>query len=455
MTNRLLSANLPFGLQRARRYRNARSFVCLLLCGILTACLITGCGDEGTGEGGEADSSATETAAADTSAGAQPKAKEKAIKVDVAAVRRGDLVMPVYADGAIRTPRAVQIRTKVAGELIKVLVQDGDRVRAGQLLAQFDQRENVLALEEARYRHFQALSQIAAEADTFTINHSALSRFSDQRQDLDALMRKGSLSREEYRARLLELEMSALQQGAFRQEVFEQRTGLAEARVAEKRAKLNLENTEIRAPFAGVIQDLTVVQGEIAGTGEVICSLYNNDRLEAAVNVLEADLGNLVVGRPVLLAIPATSDTLQVAVDVISPNLDETSRTCQVLIRFDNPTGRYRPGMFVRAEIAGWIHHDRLQVPKAAILSRDNRPLVFKAVEDRAQWLYVDTGLENDGWVEILKVHSGGSLAPGEKIVVSDHLTLAHEAKIKVRRTRPPVDRWDFASLEVETGSTQ
>jgi RND family efflux transporter MFP subunit len=423
---------------------------CLAVSLVLSiAGLAAGCGGDDTDQENAADST---SAAADSTGEAKPAKKEKAIKVDVAEVRQDDLVMPIYADGVIRTPRSVEIRTKVAGELVRVTVQDGDRVKAGQLLAQIDQRQYRLALQEARYRHFQALSQIAAEADTFTINHQALANFADRRSALDDLLAQGGLTREEYEGRILELEVGALQEGAFRQVVFEQRTGLADARVAEERAKLNLENTEIRAPFAGVVQGLTVVPGEIVGLSTPICAIYDNQRLEATVNVLEADLGNLVCGRPALLAIPATGDTLQAAVDVISPQLDEVSRTCQVIIRFTNVEERYRPGMFVRAEIAGWIHPDKLQVPKAAVLSRDSRPLVFKVVEDRAQWLYVTTGLENDNWVEILKVHSGGSLAPGEKVVVSDHLTLAHEAKIQIRRTRPPHDPWNFATAEAGSG---
>ncbi len=407
-----------------------------------------GCGGEGEGEDAAADS----TAAADTTAEAdKPQKKEKAIKVDAGEVRRGDLVVSVFADGAIRTPRSVEIRTKIAGELVEVLVRDGDRVKKGQLLARIDPREYSLALQESRYYHFQALSQIAAEADTFEINHEAISAFGDRRRDLERMHEEGNLTRDEFQARLLELELGALQEGAFRQEVFEQRTGLAEARVSEERARLNLENTEIRAPFAGTVQGLNVVPGEIVSVSAPICSVFNNDRLEAVVNVLEADLGNLVPDRPVLLAIPATRDTLRTTVDVISPRLDEASRTCEVIIRFPNPDGRYRPGMFVRAEIAGWIYPDRLTVPKAAVLTRDNRPLVFKINEDRAQWLYVTTGLENNSWVEILQVHSGGSLAAGERVVVSDHLTLAHEAKISIRRTRPPVDRWDPAGGETGT----
>jgi len=84
-------------------------------------------------------------------------------------------------------------------------------------------------------------------------------------------------------------------------------------------------------------------------------------------------------------------------------------------------------------------------VPKAAMLIRDDRPLVFKVAGETAQWLYITTGLENDTWVEVKSVHSGGSLAPGDTVVVSDHLTLAHEAKIDIRRKVPPKDRWAFA----------
>jgi RND family efflux transporter MFP subunit len=417
-----------------------------------------GCAREGSADGSAADSSAAaagaagDTLAADTtSTDGKPKKKAKAIKVDTAEVRRGDLVVSIHADGVIRTPRFVEMRTQVGGEVIEVLARDGDRVRAGQLLARIDPRNYALSLEESRYRYYQALSRIAAEADTLAGNREALDDFTRRRSVLEKSRRDGAMGREEYQAALLESEIDALRKGAFRREVLEQRTGLAEARVAGERAKLNLENAEIRAPFAGVVQGLTAVPGEVISAGYVLCSIYNNENLEAVVNVLETDLGNLVKGRPVLLIVPATSDTLHAAVSVISPSLDEASRTCEVLIRFGNPEGRLRPGMFVRAEIAGWIHPDRLVVPRAALLQRDKRPMLFKHVEDFAQWLYVDTGLENEDWIEILAVHSGGSLEPGDRVVVSDHLTLAHEAKIQVRKTLPPEDRWAFTGTSSES----
>ena len=415
----------------------------VLILGLLTTA--AGC-RRGADGGAAADSSAA--AAADTSAAADQDepAREKAIKVNLGTVRRGDLVLPVYADGTIRTPRSVDVRTKVGGQLLEVTVRDGDRVRKNQLLARIDPREYEIALEEGRLRHLAAISRMAAEEDTFSTNAGAEDRFVQERDRLAAARDRGELSRDDYQTRLLELEMKALQDGAFREAVFQQRTGLAEARLTEERARLNLEYSEVRAPFEGVVQGLTMVAGEVVGVGAQVCTVYNNDRLEAVVNVLEADLGHLDTGRPVLLAVAATGDTLRTKIDVISPNLDGASRTCEVVIRFGNPDGRLRPGMFVRARIAGVVYHDRLLVPKDAVLIRDNRPLVFKREDDRARWLYVDTGLQNDEWIEILAVHSGGSLDVDDQVVVSDHLTLAHEAKISVRKVLPAVDRWDFAT---------
>ena len=418
--------------------------ICFLLF-ILSGCFNTGQDDSDAGFSG----TQVANAGGDTSQGkdgnAKKPPKEKSIKVDVGQIRQGDLVLPVYADGTIRAPQTVEVKAKMGGQLTAVLIRNGDQVQEGQLLARIDSREYQISLEESRYRHLQALSQIAAEIDTCKVDQAALNNFNAAKRKLDRKRERGSLGEDAYQNRLINLEMTALRLGAFREEVLQQRTGLTTARMAEERARLNLDYTEIRAPFGGVVQNLTVVDGEILAIGAIICRVCNSTELEAVVNVLEADLGNLVEGRPALLVIPAMEDTLETTIDVISPKLDTATRTCQLILRFDNPDGRLRAGMFVRAQIAGWIHYDKLLAPKDALLVRDSRALVFRKDGDRAKWLYVDTGLENDDWVEILKVHGGASLSPEDTVVVSDHLTLAHESKIKVRKSVPRQNRWDFA----------
>ena len=113
-----------------------------------------------------------------------------------------------------------------------------------------------------------------------------------------------------------------------------------------------------------------------------------------------------------------------------------------VLLRVKSPEGRLRPGMFVRAIVAGETYPDRLLVPREAILTRDGRPLLFKIEGDRAKWLYLKVGKQNDYTVEIEKVLQGGTLEAGDKVVVSNHLPLSHEAKVKVKKTVPITDPW-------------
>ena len=131
-------------------------------------------------------------------------------------------------------------------------------------------------------------------------------------------------------------------------------------------------------------------------------------------------------------------------VDVVSPALDTESRSCPTLLRLSNRTGRVKPGMFARAAIAGEILSERLLVPREAILTRDGRPLVFKVEDDITQWLYVELGERNEQFVEIKRVLQGGSLDAGDKVVVTNHLTLTHGAQVKIKQTLRPQSPWQL-----------
>ncbi len=98
--------------------------------------------------------------------------------------------------------------------------------------------------------------------------------------------------------------------------------------------------------------------------------------------------------------------------------------------------------MFVRAWIAGEVLADRLLVPRQAIVTRDGRPVLFRVEDDRAKWVYVQLGRQNDQLVEIARVDQGGPLDPGSQIIVSNHLTMTHDAKIRVRETIEVPDLW-------------
>ena len=431
--------------------------VLLLLAGGLAACSSAPDEDgEATteeaaeGESTEADSDA-DAAKADEGEEEEekPKRRERSVSVTATLAKRSPLVVPVIAEGVVRARHSASINFELAGRIASVHVQEGQRVRRGQALATLDNREYLVASEEARANTLDALGKLAVEENDLGEPSAGADALRDQIAELERMERRGEITRDERRAREMDLGVEAVRDGAFRRELLEVRSGLAASRAAQQRADLNLERTILRAPFAGVVSGLTLNSGERVQIGETLCTVIDDVDIEADIGVLESDLRALELGRPVLVYIPALDLTVPAAVDVISPSIDPDSRTCQVLVRLRSEDGKIKPGMFVRSSIAGEVHPDKLVVPREAILTRDGRPLLFRVEDGRAKWVYVELGLRNDHAVEIARVVQGGPIEAGTPVVVDNHLTLTHDAKVKVRRTEPLEDPWAEFDLEI------
>ena len=423
--------------------------VCVLL--VLALIPVVSCGgesaggedpaaDEGSAQDAEAATGGQDGETEDKDEKKKPK-KERSTTVTAAPVTRADLVIPVIAEGSIRARHETDVKFEIAGQITGLWIKEGQRVPKGKKLASLDDREYRLALEEANSRYLRALGQLAVEEEGYN-SEGAERGLAEQTAELARMEREGLITRQERLDRELELGMEAVRDGAYRRELIEVRSGLATARADAARLELDLEHTVLHAPFSGVITGFELSPGERVQKDQTLCRLVDDVDIEAAVGVLESDLAAVKTGGPALLTIPALGETIEARVDVISPDIDEDSRTCRVLMRLRSKDGRIKPGMFVRAAIAGEVFPDRLLVPREAILTRDGRPVVFKVDGDRARWVYVQLGQRNNHLVEIARVDQGGPLEPGTLVVVDNHLTLTHDAKIKVKKTAEIKDPW-------------
>lgn len=349
-----------------------------------------------------------------------------------------DLIMRVTASGTTEPRQFIRLIAKISGEIVALPIQEGQPVRQGDLLIKFDDRELKLARTDARGRFLKAQSEFAIwnfsrqqQNQIPNVNRSDPDPAVNAWQIAQDQYVAGQLSDSLYQIAKVTFEMANLKTGKNNRDIAEAATGLLQARTALEQTELRLSYGEIRAPFSGLIGDLKVNRFQYIATGQECCELLDLSVVKVAVGVLEPEVGWLKPGRQATVTLPALPGaTFQGQIISINPRVDANAKTCRVTVQLPNPGCRLKAGMFAYVKLDAQIFQHRLVVPKSAVLLRDNRKLVFIVRDNLAKWCYVETGLENEEFVEILE--SKFDLKPDELVITEGHYTLVHDAPVKV-----------------------
>lgn len=355
------------------------------------------------------------------------------VKVDL--VRRGDLIMLLRSPGEAVTNMKVTMHAEVAGTINDINVKESQHVKAGDVLIKLDDRQYQWELERSEADRLKVLSELlldkqfsTSESTEKSTNTEALS---DARQALERARdqyQKGLISRDELEQVSRDYEFALIQSGEKKDEVRDAAKNLTQTEVNVKKARLNLEKTEIKAPFPGIITDIKVSPHENVSTGQEVFTLVNISNIRIKAKVLESEVGRIRVGREARLKFSAyPGEIFKGAVSAVSPVVNPEEKTCSVLIDMANPEEKIKPGMHAEVEIIAEIFKDRLMVPQDAVLDRGGRKLVFAVEEGWAKWKYVTLGLENEEYAEILE-----GITEGEQVIVDGHYTLAHDARVQI-----------------------
>ncbi|MEB3266731.1 MAG: efflux RND transporter periplasmic adaptor subunit [Cyanobacteriota bacterium] len=285
----------------------------------------------------------------------------------------------------------VNLATQAPGRIQQLLVRQGDRVEAAQLLMVLDQAQQ--RAEVARLR---------AEVD--------MNRINDRRYDW--LVRQGAVS--------------ALQRDGFRQQYLSSRQAL-EARQAD------LGFRELRAPIAGVVGDLQVKPGDVVAAGDPFAVIIRNTRLMARIDVPAVLADRVRPGQSVLLEDPIRGGLLaRGVVASIDPAVAPASQSLLVKAAVANPTGRLRNGQRSRTRLV-FDQRRQLAVPFAAVTRQAGQSFVFELAERRGTTVALQRPvrlgpLQNDHY----PVLSG--LAPGTTVITSNLINLRDG--VTVRRAK-------------------
>jgi membrane fusion protein (multidrug efflux system) len=364
---------------------------CALLALWLGTALAAGCRGRNEGAG---------TGEASATPGADIRADSTvALPVVGALVRRGDLVLSVRATGAVRAERQVTLRAETQGTVAEVAVRPGDRVERAQVLVRLDPRPFDVAVRqaEASLGEAQIRLQEALVGD-------------DPHDSTEAARR--------------------------RREGARIRAGVTGAEARLEGARLDRERATITAPFGGVADRVGVVVAQRLAAGEEIVRLVDLGSLIIEASVLEHDLPYVRTGGQAMVVPSASPDTrYRGTIEAVLPVVDTATRAGRVVVRVRTSDGRLRPGMYADVQLEASRLVARVLVPAGAVIERDGRTLVFRARAGRADWVYVPVGRSNGVETEILPDSVSGrpNVGPGDTVLVGGHLTLTHDAPIRVR----------------------
>ncbi|MHB1222620.1 MAG: efflux RND transporter periplasmic adaptor subunit [Gemmatimonadaceae bacterium] len=323
-----------------------------------------------------------------------------AITVEGVPVVLDTLVVSVTATGQAAALRQVVLTAQVAGRVERLPVRESQRLAAGALVAGLDAAEYRLALEDAQ-----------AQRSRGEASFREITLFDDRIDD------------------------AALR--AERARVARAKSGLEEGEIAVRRARLDLDRTTIGAPFAGAVANLRVVPGQHVTPGSELATIVALDPIKVEVQVLESEVGFLNAGRRARVTFAAfPGQRFTGTISTINPVVDQTTRTARVTVLVPNPASRILPGMYARVSLEAQRFPDRVIVPRAAVLERDRRTMLFVYEGDQrggeAKWRYVTLGLGNATQVEVVEDPDTQGVKPGEMVLTDGHFTLTDGARVRL-----------------------
>ncbi len=316
----------------------------------------------------------------------QTTATVEAIPVEAANVTRGDVSAYYATTATLEAENEADVVAKISGVIKQVLVEEGDRVNAGQALA---------ILDEEQYR----LEVTRAEAN------------------LARLENDFNRNKEMFERNLISAE-------AFERVKFEMESQKATLELA----RLSVEYSTIRATISGVISARMIKTGNMVTTNQALFSITDMDPLQAIIFVPEHEMSKIRVGQSTLLQIDAIPGTeFSGRVERISPIVDRTTGTFKVTVFVKDASNRLKPGMFSRVRIVYDVRYQTLVMPKGALISEDGRTTVFVVQDSIVLRRPVEVGYTNGTKVEILK-----GLELGASVITVGQNSLRDSSKVFV-----------------------
>ncbi len=306
------------------------------------------------------------------------------VPVQVAQPLREDIFATYAATATLSSDADAPVVARVAGDVVDLLVEEGDYVEEGQALARLDGERLRLEMLAARANLEQARSELARHQDLHARGLISASAFENLKFDLEAL-----------------------------EATYELR-------------KLEHDYATIRAPIAGYVAAREIKPGQHVAVNDVAYRITNTRELQAYLQIPQAELAKFAAGHTVTIQVASMpSAKFDATIARISPTIDARNGTFRATAIIDNSHGKLAPGMFGRFTIAYEKHADALVLPAQALIDEDDESAVYVVNDGEVVRRIVETGVQAGGKVEIL-----AGLSEQDVVVVVGHSGLRDGSRV-------------------------
>jgi membrane fusion protein (multidrug efflux system) len=306
------------------------------------------------------------------------------VPVEVAQPSRADLSATYAATATITSDNDAPVVARVSGEVIELLVEEGDFVNEGQVLARLDGQRLRLEMLSAKASLDQARAEYQRNIDLHQRGLISAAAFDNLKYDLQALEATYELK------------------------------------------KLNYGYSSLRAPIAGVVASRDVKPGQHLGINQVAFRITNTHELIAYLQIPQSELPKFAAGHQASIEVASMpGNAYRAKIARISPTIDTRNGTFKATAIIDNSKGELAPGMFGRFSIAYEEHTDALVLPAAALIDEDDESAVYVVRDGEVLRRVIETGIRSGDKVEILD-----GLSEADVVVVVGHSNLRDGSKV-------------------------
>lgn len=343
--------------------------------------LVTACGGDGAG------SEASDRNGAEQAADAKADKLDELPPVEVVTLGRGRIEAVLRFSTNLEAESEVQVFSQAARQVTELLVEEGRKVRKGDVLLRLQDEEQRSALAKAESQLRKAEREYERQKSLFS-------------QEL-------------------------ISEQAFNNATYE----VEQLQLAVEDAQRNLGYTQVKAPIRGTITQRAVNLGDQITVNQHLFDIVDFDSIVARVYVPERELERLDLGQPARLFADSVAGPERVGkVMRIAPVVDPKSGTVKVTVAIPTDQGLL-PGMYVEVELVTNVHQDALLIPKRAVIYDNNQALVYRLQDDQTvTQTFFDVALSDRDYVEPV----GDRLAAGDRIVAAGQAGLKDGAKVRL-----------------------